>query len=232
MKLKHFLITRFHYQPNYEHLEQRIELFRRYTMPSVYAQTCQKFEWLIIGQPTFNIPGARCFFEGCPKPLPTTITAKYLDYIRMVSKDADLVLMTRLDNDDMLMPRYIQDVQMAAVLKPPGQLFETHGYRYDLRNNKFYVDTLHTPELTSPFLTLTSYPDNPITVYEGNHSKMWKKHPLTILPKRRWVQLIHETNWLLGKATVVGVAGKGRKAPIDPFVKSLATRDIVRYNEQ
>jgi len=77
MKLKHFLITRFNYADDYEHLEQRIELFRRYTMPSIYAQTIKNFEWLIIGQPSFEIPGARCFFEGCAKPLPTTITAKY-----------------------------------------------------------------------------------------------------------------------------------------------------------
>lgn len=216
MKIKHFIITRFHYGPDYEYLAQRIALFHRYTMPGIYAQTTKNFEWLIIGQPSFNIPGARCFFEGCAKPLPTTITAKYLDYIRMVSKGADLVLMTRLDNDDMLLPRYVQDVQRAA--SEPGQLFETKGYRYNLRNGVFYRDTLHGPELTSPFLTLTSHPRQLETVYYGNHSKMWQRFNLVMLPKRRWVQLIHETNWLLGRATDIGVAGKGTKTAIHPFV--------------
>jgi len=231
MKLKHFIITRFNYTEDYEHLEQRIELFRRYTMPSIYAQTCQKFEWLIIGQPDFEIPGARCFFEGCPKPLPKTITAKYMEYIESVSQDADLVLTTRLDNDDMLMPRYVQDVQMAAVYKPPLHLFETRGYRYNLRNKRFYRDKLHHKELTSPFLTLTCSPKKLVTVYCGCHSTMWKKFNLTILPRRRWVQLIHTTNWLLAKPSNTVIDNKGIRTRIDPFVKSLAEREIVEYTK-
>jgi len=125
--------------------------------------------------------------------------------------------MTRLDNDDMLLPRYIQDVQMVA--REPGQLFETKGYRYNLRNKRFYKDKLHTPELTSPFLTLTSSPDDLVTVYCGCHSTMWEKFDLTILPKRRWVQIIHTTNWLLAKPSNTVIDNKGTRTVMHPFVR-------------
>ena len=171
-----------------------------------------------MGTPRVNIPGARFFGEHCPTPLPTTMTNAYMDYIQEVTKDEDLVLMTRLDNDDILMPTYIEDIQTAAT--KPG-LYEFLGYRLDLRSGKFYEDTVHHKECTSPFTTLARWPNSLKTVYYCNHSKMWQRFPLTIIEKRCWVQVIHNTNWLLNKSSPITTMKKGREIPIHPFVKKL-----------
>lgn len=217
--MKHFLITRFHYGKDYPNLNQRLQLFRQYTRPSVEAQTDQNFEWLILGEPPINIPGARKFGDQLPAPLPTTMKEAYLDYIREVSKDEDYVLMTRLDNDDMLMPTFMKEIHNQV--HEPGLLYEFLGYRLDLRNGRFYKDKIHTKDITSPFTTLVSTPRNLKTVYYCNHSKMGNIFGYTLIKKRGWVQIIHDTNWLLNRCSPRTTAGKGTKTVLHPFVKRL-----------
>ena len=241
--MKHFIITRFHYSRDFEktvketatnflsrsemsakeYVQHRLQLFDQFTKPSILAQTCQDFEWLILGNPTVHDTGAKFFGEKCSAPLPTTMTNAYLDYIKEVTKDDDLVLMTRLDNDDILMPTYIEDMQERAT--KPG-LYEFLGYRYDLRNGKFFEDTVHHKECTSPFTTLARFPGSLKTVYYCNHSRMWQRFPLTIIKKRNWVQIIHSSNWVLNKCSPVTTEGKGIEIEIHPFVKRLTHKSL------
>jgi len=200
------------------YVQHRIRLFKQYTRPSIQAQSCQNFEWLILGNPDVDIPGAMFFGEKCAAPLPTTMTTAYMDYIKEIADEDELILMTRFDNDDIMMPTYIEHMQKAA--KSPG-LYEFLGYRLDIRNRKFYEDTVHHKECTSPFTTLASRASDLQNVYACNHSKMWKQYPLTIINKREWVQVIHKSNWVLNRCNPIVTARKGKHIPIHQFVRGL-----------
>jgi hypothetical protein len=217
--MKHFLVTRFNYFDSYKHMEQRLWLFNKFTRPSIEAQTSKNFEWLILGQPPLNIPieEVKHSFHEVNKGI---MGIEYLNYIKEVTRNEDLVLMTRLDNDDMLMPTYIEDMQKVA--KQPNHIYEYMGYRLDTRNGAFYIDTRHSPTITSPFTTLASIPSNLQSIYAHNHSHMWKFYKLHILEKRNWVQIIHNHNWVLGLGGVEDTARRGTLTEDVPdFVRKL-----------
>jgi len=229
--MKHFIITRFGYPKDYEHLEERIALFNSFTLPSIKAQTNQNFEWLLLGDQLFDIPGARWFgdqpVEAKEHLCPGHLNDSYLRYIKTVTKKENLVLMTRLDNDDILMPTFVADVQATAKLsgfKTPG-LIDFRGYRLDISltygprwQNKFYQDILYHKEFTSPMVTLVQ---NKVrdTIYRRNHAMMARFFPVTYVEKPNWVQVVHGDNWL--QATFQTRKWSKEVTTIHPFVKKL-----------
>jgi len=214
--MKHFIVTRFNYKKNYPHLAERLGLFFQYTLPSIKAQTNQNFEWIILcDYPPVAVIQATYLEPGwyCGKAL----KGKYIDYVQDAAKDEDLVLTTRFDNDDMLMPTFVEDIQKEAT--KPG-LYETKGYYLDLRDGSFFADTLFSKIITSPFITLAEKPSNKMkTAYHCPHAKMWEKFPLTIINKRDWVQVIHETNWVMNRTKDYG--SRGKECAIPQFVMKL-----------
>lgn len=219
--MKHFIITRFNYKKNYPHLAERLGLFFQLTRPSIKAQTNQNFEWLILcDYPPVAVIEATYLPPGTYKG--TRLTGNYIEYMKEKTKDEDLVLMTRLDNDDILMPDFVDSVQNAAKnFGATNRLYEFWGYRLDLRTGKFYRDEWYHRKLTSPFLTLAQDPKKLKTVYCTNHSKMWKKFPLTVIPTRKWVQVIHDNNWLLNTGNEDYWDKRGTKCAVPPFVMKL-----------
>jgi hypothetical protein len=201
--MKHFIVTRFGYPPGYEHLEERIAMFNRFALPSIQAQTNQNFEWLLLGDRLFDVPGARWFGDQPKIALRSGhLNDGYLKYIRKVCLHENLVLMTRFDNDDILMPTFVEDLQKVA--KTPG-LVDFRGYRLDLSSNKrprfqagikFYKDTLYHKGFTSPMITLVQTV-NRGTIYKCNHAMMAKHFDVTFVEKPNWVQVIHDNNWLM-----------------------------------
>jgi len=223
--VKHFVITRFQYPKEYKFMEERIELFNKFTKPSICNQTCKDFEWIILGNPDVDIPIKHKFIsgEGEGKAPACWVNAKelyqrHIDYMVKESKGEDLVLMTRVDNDDILLPNYVENAQ--RILTEPG-LLEFKGYRLDLRTNEFYIDHLHHEELTSPFLTLAQRPENLKSVYSHNHSKMWQHFDLKISEKRNWVQVIHAHNWVLNRPSPVCIRKIGQKIEIPALIKEM-----------
>ena len=223
LRKKHFLITRFNYPVRYKHLKERIRLFNQFTLPSIKAQTSQNFEWLILGNPPIDLPENGRFIKS-QNVIEKGITGRgpcpYMAYIKAATKDVDLILMTRLDNDDILMPTYMED--MYALADRAGHVYEFKGYRLDLRNGTFYIDTRHRANVTSPFITVASTPSNLKSVYSHNHGHMWKYFDLIIDPKINWVQVIHNTNWVLNRGGVKDCAKRGILTKnIPDFVRKL-----------
>jgi hypothetical protein len=173
-------------------------------LPSIQAQTNQNFEWLLLGDKLFDIPGARWFGNQPKEKLRAGrsghLNKAYLDYIKKVAAKEKLVLMTRFDNDDILLPSFVEDVQKIA--KQHG-IVDFRGYRLDLStkngprwNNRFYMDTVYNKTFTSPMITLVQTRVR-ATVYQRNHAKMANFYPVTFVEKPSWVQVIHENNWLM-----------------------------------
>jgi len=221
--MKHFIVTRFGYQENYEHLEERIAVFKQFTLPSIEAQTNQNFEWLFLGEKLFDIPGARWFGDQPDDQLRAGhLNESYMDYIREVAEKENLTLMTRFDNDDILLPTFVEDVQRIG--KVHG-IVDFRGYRLDISltygprwQNRFYQDILYHKGFTSPMITLVQ---NRIreTIYRRNHALMARFFPVTYVEKPNWVQVVHKNNWL--QKTFQTRKWSKEVRPIHPFVKKL-----------
>jgi len=223
--MKHFIITRFGYPKDYEHLEERIAMFNRFTLPSIKAQTSQNFEWLFLGDQLFDDMPRAIWFGKQPveegKLAPGHLNHGYLNHIKTVTQREDIVLMTRLDNDDILLPTFVEDIQKIAKVRG---IIDFRGYRLDISHVtprakpiQFYQDILYHEGFTSPMITLVQ--TNVVeTVYRRNHAIMARHFPVTYIEKPNWVQVVHSTNWL--QATKQTLAWS-KLAPMHPFVAKL-----------
>ena len=127
MQFRHLIITRFNIRIDRdaestlsdEWMQNRLVLFERYCLPSVQAQTCKDFTWLVLmdkntPQP-FRIQMVR-YAELCPMMQveyvqPTAdITAFYRDLVQPYLTE-EYLLTTRLDNDDVIAPTFVENLQ-------------------------------------------------------------------------------------------------------------------------
>jgi len=170
MKFQHFLLTRFNtglyssatsevradrsgQKPTADPdswMEHRLGLFEKYTIPSVKAQTCGDFQWLVVfddGTPERfkerieRYPGPGCpmvslytagafeaFAERCE---PSRVRAKAYISERL-HRDTEYLITSRVDNDDAIHSDYIRQVQMCLSTtepQPQGSLVgRLHGW--------------------------------------------------------------------------------------------------------
>lgn len=185
MKAEHFLITRFDYPDGYPHLKRRIELFNKYTLPSVKKQVNQRFKWIILSSNPEWFEGIDCI---------VTRISGLKDILASVK--SEWVITSRVDNDDALHPRYIAEVQ--AHSEPKEMVIDFRGYRYNLSTGKVVkFDSIYEKK-PSPFSSLIQKAgDVDIGVLKFKHGDLSDHFPVKRLNQRRWIQMIHETNKLM-----------------------------------
>jgi hypothetical protein len=191
-----------------EWMEHRMKLFEKYTFPSVLNQTCRNFQWLL----------------SFAKETPDAITDKYrsypfvkviyeypADFVRglygKVLNNGDILITSRLDNDDTIEPTYIAKVQeqYLSEFNEDFLLVDTDGRQFDLKTGKYY--TVARRSNNSPFISLiekvglkykslngTEITDPIKTVYYCSHSKMEWHFPSMKIPERLYTMIIHDRN--------------------------------------
>lgn len=108
----------------------RMELFEQYCLPSVMAQTCKEFRWVLLCDdmtPEWVRERLREYKERCPQIkvayVPTPKSGLFPKMfcgavVKLLEKDGveegDLCLTTYLDNDDALHEEYVLEVQNVA----------------------------------------------------------------------------------------------------------------------
>ena len=190
-----------------EWMEHRMKLFDEFTLPSVMMQTCRNFTWLLsfdkktpewILSKYASFPGVEVIYE---------YPADYLRRHADLTKD-EWIITSRLDNDDIILPEYIETVQ--SYFDETFRLVDVNGYQYDLATKK-HSDP-DRAGCTSPFISLieqvgtpwqsiSSDPseqrliDMPVkTVYYCSHSKMEWHFPSVKNQKRLYKMVIHDRN--------------------------------------
>lgn len=173
-----------------EWLDYRLELLRKYTLPSVAAQTVTSFTWLLfcdestdpevlaqLREEERRVPSAQIALTG-GKNAP-------LDIVRsMVQQDVDVLITTRLDSDDAIAERYIELVQSYAA---PFQNSEyermlvncPRGYRLDTRGDTPEAPLLYRDWMpNSPFHSLFERPQQsqPQTVLAFQHDVLRRRY--------------------------------------------------------
>ena len=179
-------------------LDRRFELFERYCLPSIAAQTVKNFHWLIYfdeGTPAAfreRIESARAQAQFEPRFVgPFTMQMTASDVSALISPSDDLVVTTRLDNDDAVSRDFIERVRLEAARVPTGTVLNfTNGLA--LRDGRVYTAT----DTSNPFTSLVESASGPIkTIWSAQHHKLeseWTLHQIRGLPA--WLQVVHGEN--------------------------------------
>ena len=207
----HLLLTRFNVIGGRVHsisngwLEHRLKLFQSLCLPSVASQSDQGFVWLIFVDESTNMDivgrlGAfqrDRFFEICFCP---RFDRRYFgDIVRAYSSGYDYVITSRLDNDDILHPSYIQRVRSGAIGdSKTGKFCERYWVNL---NNGYRLSSCglyRMRAMSNSFISLVEPVNGQYklaTVYAVNHTRA-----ITIAPIRSvectgsWIQVIHGYN--------------------------------------
>ena len=208
-KICHYVITRFNLRGEAasttaldpEWLARRFDLFEKFCLPTIKAQTRSDFSWLVLFD-TETPPSCRERIERLaqwpifrPIFFPPGTGDVGRRAVESVMEDTPEVLVTtRLDNDDGLARRYMEwvrercDVQEATVFQFPV------GYVWS--DGKLYRDR----QQSNPFLTLAE----PLagdssrtfrTIYTGaHHDSHLLGRVVTVSDEPGWLQVVHGGN--------------------------------------
>ncbi|RKT78491.1 putative rhamnosyltransferase [Terracoccus luteus] len=177
-------------------LRERTELFLRYTVPSVRAQTCRDFSWLVYLDP--ESPAwlvelmSSLEAESLLTPLYRTSVPpdELVADLRAVAGDDDGGLITtNLDNDDGLARDLVERLRAAHVPGSPAAVYVDHGVI--LSGDALYLRRDRENAFCSVAEDLTA----PVTCWADWHNRLHLHLPVRHLGgPPGWLQVIHGTN--------------------------------------
>jgi len=198
---KHYLLTRFNLglfsENKYEikdpskWMDRRIEEFKKWNLPSVLNQSEKSFKWVIL------------IDENTPKRYINQLnellhpydvwTVKSIDAFSemLMHTEKEFIITTRLDNDDIIHPDFIAEIQKAHSNKV--KLIDVDGEQWDAQTNKYY--TSGRDQNNSPFLSLIERTSKDIkTCYEYDHTYMPFYYHSQKIDKVLYTQVLHGNN--------------------------------------
>ena len=213
----HFLLTRFNVKVGFGHwsppsadwLAHRFDLFERFTYPSVRAQTCSNFTWLVFFDSATPSAFTRrveelarsrsfipCYVDefGGPDTFLSRRAHERLQALieRHRSRASRYLITTRLDNDDAISADFVEALHQNFVAEAFEFLEFPRGYK--LRGDRLYASR----QLVNPFISLVERIGDPAKT-------VWceKQQALAGLGRIRsidgspyWLQVVHERNAL------------------------------------
>ncbi len=215
VKFTHYLITRFNVPVNnwetdkngrpvldLPWMENRLELFAQYCVPTIAHQTEQAFKWILYCDRQTSLH----FLEKI-KSLTAGIPQAQIELVdhfdellidlkkRMIAASTPFVISSRLDNDDGLGPNYIAEVQRHFTEKDKHIINFTQGVLYDrshcvlteIRNSlrNHYGSLIESVQDGKPLTTVMGYPHG--IPPEGSTM-------VDVREKFSWLKVIHDRN--------------------------------------
>lgn len=213
---KHFLITRFNLRMNSDQpmvkedsvmsedwLAHRFALFENYCLPSVVNQNNKNFRWLIffdlytpeeyvlrIERITKKYDFIKTIFIDGMKVFHSSLKAVIIEN----SKFDDLIITTRLDNDDIIHRNFIDTIQTTFPSEHNTVIDLQNGYQMLLTNKKIRIkeDVFYGNQFISYVEKVSA---NIQTVMSREHRE-WRRHEnyLHYKEKRLWIEVVHSKN--------------------------------------
>lgn len=211
--VRHFIITRFNLRGMEDtpssakmidaaYLGQRLELFERFCLPTVRSQTEQDFKWLVLfADETPEAVKARVatYAADWPNLVPVylprgsssvgpLVVAPYLD------ESPQILLTTRLDNDDGLARDYVAKVRRHARSNERLVLQFPMGYVW--HRDRIYLDRQEHNAFTTLVEPLPQGREGGFnTIYKGSHSDIARLGRIVdVDDEPSWLQVIHDSN--------------------------------------
>ena len=182
--MKHILITRFDYPSSYKNIEERIELFRRFTVPSIQNQLCQEFTWAIKTKLPLADLGVEC--------MDVVAVSSFQDAYKL-GQGSNRIITTRIDNDDAVHTSYMAKIRFYAEKVKDGTFIDFNGYCYDSKNDKMYRSNKYIKGV-SPFVSYVESYEGMHGVYRDNHMKLRNHGEVLKIDSHVWMQIIHDSN--------------------------------------
>lgn len=216
----HILLTRFNLpSPGVQSLvraqegwlRERVELFETYCLPSVLAQTCHDFTWIVYLDPEspqwlldrMSVHGANKILH--PIYRESVSDEQLVNDIRQITSTPNQYLMTtNLDNDDAIAVDFIARLQSVEPTSAPVAIYVTQGvirFRYALYLHRYPRNAFNTVFVDWSAAT---------TCWSEWHTDFGNLMPvIEIDGPPGWMQVIHGSN--------VSNRVKGRRIPPDPY---------------
>lgn len=233
----HVLMTRFNVRINWPHafrgldeswLKERFELFERYCLPSIKAQTCQDFHWLVffdtatphsfrqrIAQYSGDLA---CFVPCFVDFFDRTVFRDIVASMELTRKR--WIITSRVDNDDALARNYIERVQAQFT----GQEREFINFQNGLvlRGTRLYLSS----NSSGHFPSLIEKSTDPLTVYV-RHTEMKNYAPVRqVGGEPGWLEVRHP-----GRLTEKGLCPNCKPVPMSRYAQLFpAVRDLATCN--
>jgi len=193
MDFEHFIFTRFNLGLYRRHpspdawMTKRLDLFERYTLPSMMRQTTNRWTWLLAFDPQ----------------TPECITARYdyLDRVQVIYEpcqdwmraNVDMggwLITSRLDNDDYVERDWVERIQ--AEFNRSELVVDFHGRALNLETGKYFNSDRTLPN--SMFLSLIEHGSTCKTCHAFNHTDMVAHYPSKLIEGFGWTMIIHDDN--------------------------------------
>jgi len=210
----HYLITRFNLRnPKWEvtknnetlltdaWMEDRLALFENFCFPSVAAQRCTDFTWLVYLDNTTK-QEFRTRIEALVKDF-SFVEVHYIDgmpqfypqikrRISQRSANVPYLITSRIDNDDCIHRDFIGEVQKRFKNQDYMAVDVIKGYSLQIEPVFMLGKKEH---IFNPFISLIERNDDPRTVWFNDHN-LWKKETriTQVTDRRLWMSVIHDKN--------------------------------------
>jgi len=208
-EFRHYILTRFNtglYGPNprrrigpEEWMEHRIELFTTITLPSIAAQTCQDFTWLVLMDRQTPDRDLRTLERcACPTMKLTFLEPGQPRWLHEFAPGSYDLITTRLDNDDAFHRDTVQSIQDAWRSESPHQakpwlIICPFGLILNLADRQMWVMEYWFNNCP----TLVESSEGARTVHRWQHSEIPPEVPRQyIKDKPCWLQVVHAQNLL------------------------------------
>lgn len=200
--MKHYIITRINVvqdclshkgrttrrmkllQQDATYLDHRIEMFNRFTVPSIRSQTFKDFEWLILIHPDTAPKYKDAFKAGTVIEIVNDI-----DVIEKV-KQPGWISTTNLDSDDALAFDFMQNLH-AHVREENCVISFNAGYVFSCRSNQ----AVGRRSPSNAYKTLVEHGENPKTIcsfFHGSIHTAYLEKQIKSAPM--WLQTVHGRN--------------------------------------
>ena len=206
-RFTHVVLTRFNLKglgnkaaPDDDWLAHRLDLFEQYTLPSMRAQTCRHFRWLVFfDAETPEFARTRiasyeawtnfiaCYVEESYRLVRTKVVSSIVE--QHIQKNDTHLISTRLDNDDAVARTFIQQIQDQF----QGQTFEVLNFMNGLllAKNRLY----HKQIRSGPFASLIEAGPPFRTIWYQMHGLLGEVGEVREIDTRpAWVQVVHGRN--------------------------------------
>ena len=217
-EVQHFILTRFNLLlwnkdkegvsvRSREWLDHRFDLFEKYCLPSIEAQSCKDFIWIVLFDSKtpddYKIRIGK-YQSDCPQLVPVYVEPQNGRYFADIFRKEVLnrlshqrVITTYLDNDDALSIHFVEDLQKRAGLLSDGIFINyIDGYQYYTDHN--YLIHIHYSRNHFMSVVEEGNPATLKTIYGyGSHYYIEKipgariEH---IKNQPMWCEVIHEKN--------------------------------------
>ncbi len=177
-------------------LRNRNRLFERYCVPSVRAQSCQDFKWIIYFDPDSPTWLQSKIKSAVDDGTYTAIfrravsRTELLSDIRAISDPTrSTLLTTNLDNDDGLAIDFVERLQNARPAAKRTALYMTRGL---IRSDEqLYLRT----DPANAFCSVREPADDPVTAWADWHNRLGRTMPVEeINESPTWLQVVHGQN--------------------------------------